>query len=295
MARHRDIILVPCYFRPEFLYLTLEHICAARGSENKDLWLYHDRKFEDEEQFENELKEIEVVISYFKRALGARLKPFMRPQNGYYGNSYNVLEAYAKAHATNAEFVYLIEDDVFITPDFFEWHNIAHRFNPECFCTVAGECDRNQHNCLEEFGAVNTDTGYSATWFASREYASLGVCWKRENLKAVVEHANKDYYHNPSPYILKHFPSSTMGLKMMEQDGLIQRIAEQRLQKILFAVPQKSFHVGVFGYHRSIGPDNMFVGTLPERIEFYRSAASDKSWLEKVAGFQSDVQVFPRA
>lgn len=274
-----DIVIVPTYFRPEFLYLSLEKIHEAEGSDTKLIWIYQDRKFGDIDQFANELAETETVIEYWGRAFGKRLRAFMRAENGYYGNSLNVLGAYAKAYQTDAKLVYLVEDDILITPDFFTWHESVQ--NSDAFCSVAGSCDRNTLTMLDDF--------------LCSEYASLGVCWKRENLAAIIEHANQDYYRNQTPYILKHFPSSHLGLKMMEQDGLIQRIMEQRHEWAMYSVPPRAFHVGVFGYHRSIGPDNMFQGSLPERIEFYRRAVSDKDWLTKVAGFQSDVQAFPLA
>lgn len=284
---HRDVILVPAYFRPEFLYLCLENIYNARGSENKDIWICHDRKFGDEEQFAGDLLEIEAVVEYWHRIFGNRLKPVMRPQTGYYGNSYNVLQAYRKAFQTDCKYVYLIEDDVLITPDFFEWHEKIQSSSVEPFCTIAGSCDRNHYPS----GADDPDD-----YFNSSEYASLGVCWKRENLESILVHANQDYYRTLGAYVVQHFPHSKMGLKMVEQDGLIQRIMEQQFKFATYAVNSKAFHVGVYGYHRSIGADNMISGTLPERTDFWRSAVSDKNWLEKVAGgFQTDIQPFPRA
>lgn len=272
-----DVVIVPTYFRPEFLYLGLEKVYEARESENKLIWIYQDRKYGDIEQFRNELADTETVVEYWQRAFGNRLRAVMRPEHGYYGNSCNILAAYAKAYQSEAQFVYLVEDDVLVTEDFFEWHDQVQTDIP--FCSIAGFCDRN--------------SAHSGDCFESSEYASLGVCWNRTNLSAVVEHANSDYYRNPTPYILKHFPSSKHGLWAMEQDGLIQRIMEQRLTKAVWASTPKAFHIGVYGYHRSIGPDNMPLGTLAERIEFYRKAVSDPAWLAKVAGFQSDVQAFP--
>lgn len=272
----RDRVIIPAYFRPEFLYLTLEKINEARDSD-KDIYIYHDKKFDDDIRFAKELEEVQVVIEYWRRAFGNLLHPVMRQENRYYGNSANVFQAYLKAHLDGVERVYLIEDDVLITPDFFEWHKSVQ--DVDCFCTIAGMCDRNIFNLDKDF--------------LSTEYASLGVCWKRENLTIVLEHANENFYRNPTPYILTHFKDSKMGLKMMEQDGVIQRIAEQRFQKFLFAVPQKAYHIGAYGYHRSIGPDNMPTGTLPERIEFFRKVVSDQSWFDKVADFQTDLQAFP--
>jgi hypothetical protein len=280
---HRDIVIVPAYFRPEFLHLCLEHLWDCKEMLSKDVWVYQDIKFDDREKFKAELEETEAVLAYWKRGFGNRLKAAIREENGFYGNSYNVLSAYKKAYETDAKYVYLVEEDVFVMPDFFRWHEAVQE-KEDFFCTIAGKTDVNNV-------AFNGET--AGAYFSSEHYRSLGVCWKRENLKEIVQHAVFDYFHNPTPYTLKYFPGSELGLKMMEQDGLIQRIMETTFKVAGWACLPKAFHVGVYGYHRGIGASNMFVGTFPERTEMLRKAVSDPEWLKKVADFQVDVQAFP--
>lgn len=276
MAQAKDIVIVPCYFRAEFLFLCLEHLASADGIDTKQVWLIHDRKYGDLLQFEQDLIDVGRVIEHWKPHF-RDLRMAMRLEHGSYGNSRNILSAYAAAFETDAEFVYLVEDDVLVTSDFFNWHEHIQSTNP--FCSIAGTCDRNKVPLAGES-------------FESSEYASLGVCWRRENLEAVVQHATEDYFSNPTPYILKHFPLSRHGLWAMEQDGLIQRVMEQRFEKAVFATQPRAFHIGVFGYHRGIGKINMATGPLSERIEFYRKALADSEWVSRVAGMQTDVQVY---
>ena len=284
MATHRDIVIVPAYFRPEFLHLCIEHLYACPDLLNKDVWIYQDMKHDDRETFKEELRETEIVLDYWKRGFGNRLKAVIRPENGFYGNSYNVLSAYQKAYETDAKYVYLVEEDVFVTPDFFRWHEAVQEQEPNFFCTIAGKAEANNISFAGEIAGA---------YFASEHYRSLGVCWKRENLKEIVRHAQFEYFHNSTTYLLKHFPDSNLGLTMLEQDGLIQRIMEQTFQLAGWACLPRAYHVGVYGYHRGIGKDNMFVGTFPERVEMIRKAVSDPEWLKKVADFQTDVQAFP--
>jgi len=194
-----------------------------------------------------------------------------------------VLAAYTKAYETDAKYIYLVEEDVFVTPDFFRWHEAVQSVE-DYFCTIAGKTD---------IHSIVFDGDFTGGYFQSENFRSLGVCWKRENLKSVVKHAVFDYFHQPTSYLLKQFPDSKMGLGMLEQDGLIQRIVESTFQKTGWACVPRAYHVGVYGYHRGIGKENMFVGTLPERIEMIRKASSDSEWLKKVAGFQVDIQSFP--
>jgi hypothetical protein len=280
---HRDIVIVPAYFRPEFLHLCLENLYACPEMLNKDVWIYQDQKHDDGIQFKEELKETEAVIAYWKRGFGNRLKAVLRPENGFYGNSYNVLSAYQKAYETDAKYVYLVEEDVFVTPDFFKWHEAVQN-QEDFFCTIAGKSDAN---------FIAFEGEIAGAYFGSEMYRSLGVCWKREKLETVVRHAVFDYFHNSTPYILKHFPNGKLGLQMMEQDGLIQRVMDQTFQVAGWACFPRAYHVGIYGYHRGIGSDNMFVGTFPERVEMIRKAVSDSEWLKKVASFQVDLQAFP--
>jgi len=280
---HRDIVIVPAYFRPEFLHLCIEHLYACPEMLNKDLWIYHDQKFDDLKTFESDFSDVENDLVYWRRGFGNRLRTVIRPENGFYGNSYNVLGAYAKAFETDAKYVYLVEEDVLVTPDFFKWHEAVQN-NGNYFSSVAGQCDRNE--TIFKGDAIDC-------YFESEQYASLGVCWKRENLQSVIEHAVFEYYHNPTPHILKHFPNSKFGLWAMEQDGLIQRIMEQRFQKAAFACVPRAYHVGIWGYHRHIGADNLFQGNFAERTEQLRISVRNKEWLDKVAGFQNDIQPYP--
>lgn len=279
---HRDIVIVPAYFRPEFLHLCLENLWNCPEMLDKDVWVYHDQKYDDSKTFAQEFLEVQEVLKYWKNGFRNRMRMVLRPESGYYGNSYNVLAAYAKAYETDAKYVFLVEEDVFVTPDFFRWHKKIQE-QEDCFCSIAGQTYRNepmQHFGLEAF-------------FRNSIYSSIGVCWKRENLSWTETHAVLDYYQSPTQHILKHFPASTLGLSMMEQDGIVQRIMESQFKKAIWACVPRAYHAGVFGYHRGIGKENMFLEPLPDRVEKYRKALSDPEWLAKVAGFQSDVQPFP--
>ena len=39
---NRDIVIVPTFDRPEFLWLCLENILAAEGSLDREIWLCED-------------------------------------------------------------------------------------------------------------------------------------------------------------------------------------------------------------------------------------------------------------
>lgn len=282
-----DLCIIPSYWRSEFLYLALEAIYAADDSHDKHIRVYQDLKSGDPERFADDIKDTSEVLNYWKRGLGSRLQTILRQENTYYGNSFNVLEAYKKAYSEDWRLVHLIEDDVLISQDYFLWQQDM-QVN-DFFATIAGQttrCPQMEYWCPSGFSGPTS-------FYDSEVYASLGVCWRRENLSWTVDHAVPAYYQNPTMHILKHFKGSKLGLSMMEQDGLIQRLAEQQFLKFAWSVPTRAYHVGVYGYHRGIAVEHMPEGSLSERIETLRKNISSPEWFKKVAGFQTDLQAIP--
>ena len=79
--------------------------------------------------------DIEEVLGKFPQL---PLQVGYRPPHQYPGNSYHVLMAYRDAYETDAEHVFLIEDDVLIHPEFFDWHRVMHA-ERELGCSIARE------------------------------------------------------------------------------------------------------------------------------------------------------------
>ena len=120
---NRDIVIVPTFDRPEFLWLCLENILAADGSSRKRYCLCEDIHADKPKSFTTQM-EMLAVIRYFEKQFPRFQYTAMVPHTKY-GNSYNVTSALAKARACEARFTYIIEDDVLITKDFFQWNEEA--------------------------------------------------------------------------------------------------------------------------------------------------------------------------
>lgn len=268
----KDIVIIPSYWRVEFLYLCLEHLSKCPESKDLEFWIFQDQKFGDAERFKDDAPELDWVIKHWQQHLN--LRAFVRPVNSFYGNSYNVLRAYDKAYKTDARYVYLIEDDIFVTPDFFKWHKEAMGNSEFYSCSIAGKTEECRYSI----------------------YRSLGVCWRRTELEKIVKHAIPEYYTSMASmanYINNNFTSLYDPTEFIEQDGLISRVIEQENMDVIWAPEFKAYHIGVYGYHRGIGTKHMPVGTLPQRIEFFRKRLSDSVWIHRVADFQKDIQPFP--
>jgi hypothetical protein len=249
----KNIVLIPCWKRDDFLSVTLDYI---KTSDLCDKYIYIfllDRDFSPHvENIANRFS-LEKIIH-------------KTPRHKFKGNTYNILEGYkisinlSKQH--NSQLIYLIEEDIFIGKDFFSFHeNIQSKYDSFCVSAV-----KNQ-NTNEE---LSNDPNII---YYGNKFQSLGISWKLHNLEKVINHANCNYYSNMQRYLYKTFPKSTYGGNWPEQDGLINRIMEQDKLQAIYPHVARAFHAGFIGYNR---PGENLKGTLEERIHLLKTMNKDE-------------------
>lgn len=159
----KDIVIVPAFDRPELLALTLERIMLC----SEAFWDAEIRVYVD---YGAPLQEVQNVIVQFAGFLS--MKTVYRDKR--HGRRGNTELALAEAADTTCRFVFLIEEDVLVTPDFFRWHYAVQAAeNP--YCSVAGRSAR-----TDLTHGFDTRHYYIAPWGKQQN----GICWKREYLKA---------------------------------------------------------------------------------------------------------------
>ena len=160
-----DIVLIPAYMRPEYLALCLEHLAAAAGArDDKQYWVCQDMRHNDNNRYMLPLQWTKEVLD--NSPLPVRY--IQRKPHGWNGNSYNTMEAYKEAINTDVRYVYLVEEDVLVTPDFFRWHEAVQAVEPNTMCSIAYRCSRNR----EAFTHIVDPAAYFTT---ERDYASIGA------------------------------------------------------------------------------------------------------------------------
>jgi hypothetical protein len=248
----QDLVIIPTFDRTELLWLCLEYVAGSPQSSEVQIRVYVDAHIG---QTPPNKAEIESVLEKFPHL---SIQVGYRVAHQFPGNSYNLLMAYKDAYESEAEFVFLIEDDVLIRPEFFAWHWTQHAMAPLA-CTI---------------GVRNPGHG---------AYASLGVCFRRPVLKLLLPHCRVSYFQNVRQYCRTMFPPSPFDC---EQDGLIARVLHGH--SVGWAEVPVAQHVGWYGYHRprSIRP----VGTLIERYEQVKFALSNYWILQSVARDFGDIQ-----
>lgn len=274
-----DVVIVPTYKRREFLTVCLEELSHAHGIEDKQIIVVEDYHDGDDVPDEKERRNWLYCPHCFKD-LGidqCRISYRVQRQHPYYGNSFNVLEALKFAYELGPERVYLVEDDVMVTEDFFYWHEAMQKQVPDCFATVASPINAsleyaiNGPEVLDE--KVKDPFAYHVSTHA---YSSIGVCFSQRVLKMVVGRADESFYGRLGPGV--------------EQDLEIKKLMRAVGEKTVWPYYPRAYHIGWYGYHRNTSlPLN---GTLSEKCDQLRDIIHDQKRLSDFAKLQS-VQAVP--
>lgn len=280
----KDIIVIPTYLRPEYLQVCLEHLANTKATPTqKEFWVCSDQRPEDEYRWKILLDWQKEVISAWRGNLPIKFIQGIKHQ--FSGNSFNTLESYKKAYyEEGVRNVYLVEDDVFVTPDFFKWHEAAAEMEPDALCSIAYRCSRNHE--------ARKDVADPAAYFTTaRDYASIGVRWTASKLAPVLAHARPEYYADQTGYIQRVFAGNRFAGDFCEQDGLIMRVMwEQRSFTVWPYVP-RAYHMGWYGYHRPNGKRPQ--GFLEAKVSEIKATITDSKRLAQAAPDFGDIEVYP--
>lgn len=246
----REAVLVTCYKREALLACCLRRIRKAEPY--IEIHLFPDRGTAENLR-------MQVLADEFDAFL------HLVPDHDYYGNSYNTMNAYLWAFNAGYDLTYLVEDDVFVHPDFFSWHRVQHELFPNIFASMAWIFNRH---------APITDDVLFQPWFYS-----IGVCFSHDKLGFLVQHATPLYFNDMAGYVGKRFKTSPlndpMNVMHFEQDGLIQRVLDENKSQTVSPGIAKCSHMG---FVRSYGASD--VGSEYERI------LSGKTFEEQIANVE---------
>lgn len=159
--------------------------------------------------------------------------------------TWNILQALKSGWETGAEYVCLVEEDVFVRPDFFQKHLEMQEGN-DLFVSCGRRC-----------GRMPLDF-----------FSNPGSMYKRDKLALVLSHINDTYFSDPAGYLKKYFPSMD-GMDGPLDDGLIRKIIRSVDGKVRCAEPRICSHVG-FRYYDRLEPYINKGQTIQERIQKLR-------------------------
>ena len=269
-----DLVIIPTFDRPEFLWLCLENLYenVLREGQYPNIWVCEDIHADKPKGFTIEMEMLAIHLEW-QNKLGYVYQA--TAPHTTYGNSYNVLNSLVQAADLNYRYVYLLEDDVLVTPDFFEWNEMAQeKFKPWASC--AGRLNRSLNFHMNGREAIDENIkDPNACHKSVTAYMSWATCFSQKALQDIKAlNAVYDGFE-----------------KRFEQDVMIQRqIRRANLETIWGYVP-RAFHLGWWSYHRDGGMK--LNGTLEDRVKALRQIVKDPIKLQAAKGPQ-DMDAYPR-
>ena len=221
---------------------TLICIERARG------WREHKYIFSIDRGFD------ERVYEVLHESVVARDAEITFRTHGYKGPAHNILMAWRQgllAREHEDDWVALIEDDILVGADFFEFASDALALDRSA-CGVSA-C-RNQNRNGHPQGDTPSDV------YQHVSYQSLGVALRPNLIERVIEMLEPAYFENPITFCSEKFPDSVaIPRAHASQDGLIHRIIRRDLLHMLYPITSRAFHVGWYGHNRAGTPLNDLV------------------------------------
>ena len=200
-----NIVVIPCFDRPEFLQVTLELISKADN--------YKDYLYLFQLDYGFDLKNLEVIDNFDAIKVINRTK-FTGYREGK--QSYNVLSGLITAAQHTKELVFLIEDDVFIGKDYFTFHEDLHKIEKDIFCSILAK----NHNMSNDYETLDKQNYYYLS--SENHYQGIGTTFKKDIIKKYIQKHFIIGILKMFLYCKKNFNGLATG--GMEQDGLIRRI-----------------------------------------------------------------------
>jgi hypothetical protein len=230
LMNQKSVVVMPTLKRPEFLALALEKLSETPEANSLDVRIYLDTCSD------KRLEEVAFVRdTYLPTAEIFRAGLHVMAVSG----CWNILHALKEGYETGAEYVFLVEEDVMVRPNFFQWHYQAQS-EDDYFVT-----------CGRRIRQRTTDY-----------FTNPGSCYRRDKLALVMPHIRMEYFADNAGYVEKHFPH--MDDAGVLDDGLIRRVMRSVDGKVKCATPSVAVHQG-FHYFGHFDRSTTH-GTIEERI-----------------------------
>lgn len=270
-----DVVMIPCWKRPEMLTLALERLALTEGVAD------HFYLFRPDRGHDHEL--IPIIERFPFR------KKISFPSHNHAGNNFNVLDGFREAleiarsvNGDDGGYVHVIEEDVMVARDYFQFHHLAQRtFQP--FVVTACES-------FYLMGQGLRATHEKESVYTMERYQGPNASFRRVCLEKLLHDAKPEYFADPVRYVSKRFPESQIGHGGGEQDILISNILAQERKAMLYPFMPRAYHAGWYGMTR-----DGFIprGNLDERIMGVRYALRVPVAIESMNNTVYDVKPVP--
>ena len=253
----KSVVVIPTLRRPEMLALTLEKLSKTPQAEHLDVRIFLDTA--PPETLED--------VAYCRDTYLPTAEIFQAGEHvKVLSGCWNILNALKNGYETGADRIFLVEEDVFVAPNFFEWHWQKHSEGNH-FVT-----------CGRRHGRMPMDF-----------YSNPGTCYTRESLGQVMPHICDDFFRDTKAYLSKHFPTM-IGKDGDLDDGLIRKVQRSVNGKVTCAQPPVAFHQG-FHYYNCFQEFKINGGSIQLRIAQLRHLLPT---IDPHGRYTSDYEPYPQ-
>ena len=280
----RDIVTVPCFERPEYTALCLSYLSQARGIDDKEVWLHvdnHGGLALDNPQFNAMVRVAQTGYKMFPD----RFHFFTQEEHKTYGNSKNIVTSLQMAYDVGAERIFLVEDDIMVAPDIFDWHEAVLE-EPDVFVSCATALNKSAHFQINGPQAMDESLHDPSAYLkVCGPYSSHCAAFKRDNLGRLLSYLTK---------------AENKWAQGTEQDLLTQRVMQgstlpffdesERLYSAWPYVP-RAYNVGWRSYHINTGMS--FNGTLEEKVAALEATIRNPTRLREMSANNGAVTPLP--
>lgn len=190
------------------LALALQKLQNSNRPENLDVRIFAD--------VQADLESVEYVRDlWYPEALIFQANPHVSTPSG----CWNILNAIKSGYRTGADYIFLIEEDVLIKPDYFSWH----LSQTDCLAS----CGRKDRHHYPRYGPLYTNPGSRLT---------------HRLVEQLIPHINDDYFARLREYLDEHFePWDTQSVL---DDGLIRRVIRKMGGQAVYPDSPVCTHIG---------------------------------------------------
>lgn len=184
---------------------------------------------------------VEDVVSTFVEMVGSRrVEVARRDPCSDQGPTRNMLQSlHESLDYADADLIHLIEDDIFVSLGYFEYHRSAHELAPGAFCVTA---------CKPDLYAppVGSQDAHRVTL---RPLApTVGTSFRRDRLGEILSSLPMSYVDNRVEHLRRTFPDHPCAPHLWSGiDGAMGRVRHRMDRLTVFPEVGRAYHAGFIG------------------------------------------------
>lgn len=250
ISKDSSVVVMPTAHRPEVLAWSLQRLARAKNVPSVKIYL--------DRVGLHRLDEVEYVRDRYYPLADIH---YAAEHPACTSGTWNILNSMKAGYDTGAEHVFIVEEDVMMTPNFMERHQQV--FDSGDYLAT---CGRRIPAFFERYGDL---------------YTNPGSCLTRELLSHVIPHINDRYFQDTGGYIRKTFGHEPFNSSL--DDGLIRMVVRELGGKCGYPDTPICAHQG-FTWYDEIDIYSNHEGTLQERIDKFGVIAATTKPTDRYAG-----------